>query len=66
MRLTGHSNTILYLILGNRERKTGREEGKICCGPEAVKQEKSEEGISRQPSQFYHFKAIAHHQLIRG
>lgn len=40
----------MYLILGNTERKTGRAEGKICCRPEVVKQERSEEGISRQSS----------------
>lgn len=50
MRLTGHSNTSSYLKLGNMERKTGRVEGKPCFGPEALKQEKSEEGISRPPS----------------
>lgn len=32
------------------KRKTGRGEGKICCRPEVVQQEKSEEGIFRKSS----------------
>ena len=64
MKLTGHSNTILYLILGNMERIAGRAKGKICCRPEVVKQKRVRKGFpgSLLPS---HFKASAHHQLIK-
>ena len=59
MRLTGHSNTILYLILGNMQRKQWERREKICCGPEAVNQDKTEEGISRQASRVGFFPVIS-------